>query len=215
MKLSVLEHSMAEKIIPKISEYSNSQNKVEASDFFSNHPFHIRMEEYSRKTPIPSKGGNQFQQYWFYERTRGQYNQGKMKFIGKDSQLKKYTDRYPENQRITILDLAKYMLLLDCRPDIVSKGKQKMLQYFAEGIQSSWEKSDVQYNEFYFKRVVAIAIIYKCTDEIVKRSAWYQANHSYKANVIAYTMSIIFNYIRKKYKGYEDKEVYFARERDA
>ena len=38
MKVSVLEHSMSEKIIPKISEYSNSQNKVDASDFFSNHP---------------------------------------------------------------------------------------------------------------------------------------------------------------------------------
>ena len=63
MKLSVLEHSMAERIIPKISEYSNSQNKVEASDFFSNHPFHIRMEDYSRKTPTPSKGGSQYQQY--------------------------------------------------------------------------------------------------------------------------------------------------------
>lgn len=39
MKISVLEHSMSERIIPKISEYSNSQNKVDASDFFSNHPF--------------------------------------------------------------------------------------------------------------------------------------------------------------------------------
>ena len=27
MKISVLEHAMAERIIPKISEYSNSQNK--------------------------------------------------------------------------------------------------------------------------------------------------------------------------------------------
>lgn len=32
MKISVLEHSMSERIIPKISEYSNSQNKVDASD---------------------------------------------------------------------------------------------------------------------------------------------------------------------------------------
>ena len=30
MKISVLEHSMSERIIPKISEYSNSQNKVDA-----------------------------------------------------------------------------------------------------------------------------------------------------------------------------------------
>ncbi len=203
MKLSVLDHSMAERIIPKISEYSNSQNQVEASDFFSNHPFHIRMEEYSRKTPIPSKGGNQFQQYWFYERARGQYNQGKMKFLNKAAELKKYNDRYPENQVIKMLDLAKYMVLYYCRPDIVSKGKQKMLQRFAESIKTSWEKSDTQYNEFYFKRVVSLAIIYKRTDEIIKQSQWYRENRSYKANVIAYTISIIFDFIRKKYPKYE------------
>ena len=203
MKLSVLEHSMAERIIPKISEYSNSQNPVDASDFFSNHPFHIRMEEYSRKTPIPAKGGNQFQQYWFYERARGQYNQGKMKIINKAAELKKYTDRYPESMVITMLDLARYMELYGCRPDIVSKGKQKLLQRFAEEIKTSWEKGDTQYNEFYFKRVVALAIIYKRTDEIIKQSEWYRENRSYKANVIAYTMSIIFNHIRKKHKGFE------------
>ena len=203
MKLSVLEHSMSERIIPKISEYSNSQNKVEASDFFSNHPFHIRMEEYSRKTATPARGGNQFQQYWFYERARGQYNQGKMKFATRASELKKYTDRYPENQVITMLDLAKYMELYACRPDVVSKGKQKTLQRFAEEIKSTWEKGDTQYNELYFKRVVAMAIIYKRADEIIKQSAWYRENRSYKANVIAYTISIIFNYIQKKYKKYE------------
>lgn len=203
MKLSVLEHSMSERIIPKISEYSNSQNKVEASDFFSNHPFHIRMEEYSRKTAIPARGGNQFQQYWFYERARGQYNQGKMKFANRAAELKKYTDRYPESQVITMLDLAKYMELYSCRPDIVSKGKQKTLQRFAEEIKTAWEKGDTQYNELYFKRVVAMAIIYKRTDEIIKQSAWYRENRSYKANVIAYTISIIFNYIQTKHKKYE------------
>lgn len=203
MKISVLEHSMAEKIIPKISEYSNSQNKVDASDFFSNHPFHIRMEEYSRKTPIPSNGGNQFQQYWFYERTRGQYNQGKMKFGAKSSQLKKYTDRYPEKMVITMLDLAKYMELYECAPDVVSKGKQKMLQQFAEEIKGSWQKNNDEFNAFYYKRVVALAIMYKCTDQIIKETEWYKEKRSYKANVIAYTLSLIFYYIHHNRKGYE------------
>lgn len=203
MKLSVLEHSMAEKIIPKISEYSNSQNKVDASDFFSNHPFHIRMEEYSRKTPIPSVGGNQFQQYWFYERTRGQYNQGRMKFGAKSSQLKKYNDRYPEKMVITMLDLARYMELYEGAPDVVSKGKQKTLQIFANTIKKQWASSDTEYNTFYFKRMVAIGIMYKATDEIVKQSDWYKETKSYKANVIAYTLSILFNYIHKNRKGYE------------
>lgn len=182
MKLSVLEHSMAERIIPKISEYSNSQNKVEASDFFSNHPFHIRMEDYSRKTAIPARGGNQFQQYWFYERARGQYNQGKMKFANRAAELKKYTDRYPESQVITMLDLAKYMELYFCRPDIVSKGKQKTLQRFAEEIKAAWEKGDTQFNEFYFKRMVALAVIYlqKKDPSLNKENEYYDDFYDYE-----------------------------------
>lgn len=203
MKISVLEHSMAEKIIPKISEYSNSQNKVDASDFFSNHPFHIRMEEYSRKTPAPAVGGNQYQQYWYYERTRGQYNQGKMKFKPRSSQMKQYETRYPENQVIKMVDLAKYMELYFGSPDIVSKGKQEIVKAFSSEIKKQWGKQDTDFNSYYFKRVVALAIIFKGTDDIIKQTEWYKAKHSYKANVIAYTMSVLFNYIRKEIKGYE------------
>ncbi len=203
MKVSVLEHDEAEKIIPKISEYSNSQNKVDASDFFSNHPFHIRMEDFSRKTATPSAEGRQYQQYWFYERTRGQYNQGKMKFGRNASELKKYADRYPEKQVITMLDFARYMELYECEPQIVSRGKQKTLQLFAERIKEQWEKSNTQFNSYYYKRMVAIAIMYQRTDAMIKETAWYKEKHSYKANVIAYTLSLIFNRIQTRYKEYE------------
>ena len=194
---------MAEKIIPKISEYSNSQNKVDASDFFSNHPFHIRMEEYSRKTSIPTQGGNQFQQYWFYERTRGQYNQGKMKFGARSSQLKKYKDRYPEKMVVTMLDLARYMEIYLGYPYIVSKGKQKTLQIFAEKVKEDWQKSNEQFNAFYYKRIIAIAIMYRRTNEIIKDTEWYKEKRSYKANVIAYTLSLIFYHVRTNKKGLE------------
>lgn len=203
MKISVLEHSMSERIIPKISEYSNSQNKVDASDFFSNHPFHIRIEDYSRKTPAPAVNGNQFQQYWYYERTRGQYNQGKMKFKPKSSQMKQYETRYPESQVIKMVDLAKYMEIYNGAPDIVSKGKQAIVKVFAEETKKQWAKSDADFNNYYFKRVVALAILFKSTDDIIKQSEWYKAKHSYKANVIAYSMSILFHHIRTAAKGYE------------
>lgn len=203
MKISVLEHSMSERIIPKISEYSNSQNKVDASDFFSNHPFHIRMETYSRKTAIPSVHGNQFQQYWFYERTRGQYNQGKMKFAAKSAQLKQYNERYPEKQVITMLDLARYMEIYECAPEVVSRGKQKTLHVFAEKIKKEWQKSDIQFNSYYYRRVVALAILYRRADEIIRETEWYKQKKSYKANIIAYTLSLIFYHIRVYNKGFE------------
>ena len=205
MKLSVLDHAMSERIIPKISEYSNSQNKVDASDFFSNHPFHIRMEDYSRRTPAPAVHGNQYQQYWFYERTRGQYNQGKMKFKPKNMarQLRQYETKYPESQVIKLVDLAKFMEIYFSNPDVVSKGKQAIVKAFSEEVKKQWAKSDVVFNPYYYKRVVALAIIFKATDDIIRQTEWYKAKRSYKANIIAYTMSIIFYEIRNSYKGYE------------
>ena len=203
MKVSVLEHEMSEKIIPKISQYSNSQNKVDASDFFSNHPFHVRMEDYSRKTPVPSVSGLQFSQYWFYERARGQYNQGKMKFAAKSSALRQYEQRYPKDQVITMLDLARYMMLYESRPDIVGKGRQKIMQLFSEGISKNWDTANEKYNAFYYKRVVALAIVFKRMDALIKETTWYKEKKSYKANVIAYGMAVLFNYIHKSHKDYE------------
>jgi hypothetical protein len=85
---------------------------------------------------------------------------------------------------------------------VVSKGKQAIVKVFAPEIKNDWQKSDVQFNAYYFKRVVALAIIFKRTDEIIKNTRWYKEKHSYKANVVAYTMSILFDYIRKNHKGY-------------
>ena len=50
VKLSIVSQGLSETVVPKISEYANTQNRVNAADFFSNHPFHVRMEEASRES---------------------------------------------------------------------------------------------------------------------------------------------------------------------
>ena len=203
MKISVLEHSMSERLIPKISQYSNSQNKVDASDFFSNHPFHMRMQACARRIKAPAVDGNQYQQYWYYERTRGQYNSDKLKFKTKPSGLKAFELKYPESQVIKMVDLARYMMLYEGAPDSVSKGKQETVKEFKKRITAQWPKSDEEFNDFYYKRVVVLAIMYKRTDEIIRQTAWYKEKHSYKANVAVYTISLLFHYIRENVRGFE------------
>ena len=46
MKLTVIDDEKSEEVVPRISEFANTQNKVNAADFFSNHPFHVRMESF-------------------------------------------------------------------------------------------------------------------------------------------------------------------------
>ena len=73
MKSSIVDHSRSTEVVPKISEFANSQNRVNAADFFANHPFHVRMEEFSRRISAPSPDGTFRELKWFYERARGQY----------------------------------------------------------------------------------------------------------------------------------------------
>ena len=70
MKLSVIDSEQSEIVVPRISEYANTQNRVNAADFFSNHPFHVRMAEFSRRIWAPAQQGTQRETKWFYERAR-------------------------------------------------------------------------------------------------------------------------------------------------
>lgn len=52
MKLTEIDESDMDRsteLVRNISRSSNSQNKVTDADFFSTHPFHIRMEQHSRR----------------------------------------------------------------------------------------------------------------------------------------------------------------------
>ena len=79
MKLTVVEEKKSQDIVPKISEYANSQNKVNKADFFSNHPFHREFKKLSDlKSAPPAPRSNQIT-YWFYERVRGEYAETRQK----------------------------------------------------------------------------------------------------------------------------------------
>ncbi|MBR6949612.1 MAG: AIPR family protein [Bacilli bacterium] len=197
MKLSIVDHEKAQEMIPTISRCANSQNKVDEADFFSNHPYHIRLEEYSRKIIAPAKGGDQFGTIWFYERARGQYTQAQMKLT--KSERVKFQTKNPKNQLIKKVDLSKYINTFECLPHIVSKGAQSSMRYFAEKIDKDWEKSNTQFNDYYYKKIISYAIIFKDLDKMIADQDWYKEIKAYKANIVTYTIAVTINQIKKKY----------------
>ena len=60
-------------LVPRISEFANSQNQVNMADFSANDPFHVEIEKLSRTRWAPGKAGTGDMTRWFYERARGQY----------------------------------------------------------------------------------------------------------------------------------------------
>lgn len=140
-------------MVPDISRYANSQNRVSEVDFFSNSPFHVRMEDLSRRTLVPAKsGGVNYQTKWFYERTRGQYANERSKLSAADQ--KKFDAMYPRKQVMTKTDLAKYEISYERKPPhIVSAGAQKNFVAFAEAVGSKWEKSPAGSMSYITKRL--------------------------------------------------------------
>lgn len=200
LKLSVVAPTMAGELIPKISRYANSQNKVSEADFFANHPFHRRLEAISRQVWAPPAHGNSYQTKWFYERARGQYLNEQAGLSA--AKRKTYQIQHPKNQVITKTDLAKYVNSWARFPDVVSLGAQKNFVRFAESIAPQWEASDAQFNERWFKHAVGKAILFATTERIVSSQPWYQGG--YRANVVTYTVALLSHMIEELNKRFFD-----------
>jgi len=194
MKLSVIDSAESEMVVPRISEYANTQNRVNAADFFSNHPYHVRMAEFSRRVWAPARQGEQRETKWFYERARGQYLDAQSKFSA--SELKRFKAEYPKLQMFTKTDLAKFDNVFDDHPRWVNLGSQKNFGRYAMRIGKEWEKSSEGFNELYFRRAIARGIIFRSTEHLVKDQPWY--NGGYRANIVAYTIAMLGEVTRRK-----------------
>lgn len=197
MKLSVISPARAEEVVPKISEYANSQNKVSAADFFSNHPFHLRLKDLSGKIFAPSSDGIFRQSKWFYERARGQYQDARGKLT--PALLKKFDLEFPKTQLITKTDLAKYLATWDGLPHTVSKGAQKNFADFASKIGSAWKDKPDCFNESYFRDVVSKAILFRATERLVSARPWYDGG--YRANIVAYAIAKLVRDLSREGRG--------------
>ena len=199
MKLTVVKNDDYDMMIQNISRYANSQNSVKNSDFFSNHPFHRVFEALSKKIPAPVSGDNVNNTFWYYERSRGKYDQEQFK-ITRKSEKEAFARRYPKSQLIKKEDLAKFFTCAELlRPDVVSKGGEKCMSFFAEYIDSQYQKTPEYFNDEFFKLAICYAILFKTTDKIVKNSTWYISASYIKPFIVPYTISKIIVNLPKGY----------------
>jgi len=204
MKLSVISPDRSEEVVPKISQYANSQNRVNAADFFSNHPFHVRIEDFSRRMYVPAQGDSLKESKWFYERARGQY-QNELSRRATVAQRTAYGFEFPKHQKVVKTDLAKFISVWDGVPHIVSRGAQKCFVDYAGKIGSLWEINPDQFNEMYFRHAIAKAIVFRETEKIVSSQPWYETG-GYRANIVAYTIAKLSRdlQINKQVLDFED-----------
>lgn len=138
---------------------------MNAADFFSNHPFHIRMQEFSRRLWAPPQQGALRESKWFYERARGQYSDAQAKISQADK--KRFLAEFPSTQMFAKTDLAKFENVWEEKPTFVNLGAQKNFVQYAKRIGQEWTKNPDNFNELYYKRAIARAILFKKTERSV------------------------------------------------
>lgn len=203
MKLTVVANDVAHDLIPRIAEYANTQNKVAIADFFANHPFHRKMEEISRRLMVPAKAGQRVQSKWFYERSRGQFQNERL-YLTK-AKKEAFDLEYPPKQVINKTELAKYDSVLEAKPHWVSLGAQKNFIRFAGKFSAKGDRTEAQqwdelspgFGDAYYQRIVAMAILWKTGEDVVSgaKGAWYEGD--YRPQIVAYAWAITFNALRR------------------
>lgn len=186
MKLSVVGDALSGDLIQKIAEFANKQTKVSDSDLFSNHEFHRRMEELSRRIMAPPKLGAQRPTSWFYERAKGQYRIETSKMSPAERQ--RFESENPKAQLITKTDLAKVENSWRCLPHEVSKGAQKNFDVFSKFIVTEWSIRPLEFNDDYFRNVVVHTIVFRELERLIPaQKDWYDGG--YRANVVTFTIA--------------------------
>ena len=180
-KITIVRPENIENLVPKISRFANTQNRVNESDFSANHPFHVRFQQLSETVWAPGE-----QQRWFYERARGQYQVARAREARTPAQRRRFDQMAPVSRRFDKVLLAKYSNSWAKLPHVVSRGAQKNFVHFMERLAKRhpglWEPDDD-----YFKDLIARAIIFKKAEKCARQHKF----PSYRANVVTYTVALL------------------------
>lgn len=177
-------------LVQQIARSSNWQNPTKEADFFSNDHFHREMERLSLliENQTPPKPGQVNGTFWFYERSAHRHEQATFNMT--HAKRKQWLEQHPKNQVITKEKLGVYYNTLELRPDSVSKGPVNNWDLFSSNIVELKKKNPAAINSYFFKKLVAVKILYDKTDKIINDADWYPVG-GYKAIYIPYTISKI------------------------
>jgi hypothetical protein len=163
MKLTIVSPENLDELVPKISRYANSQNKIQDSDFESNNPWLVKLETLSRKIEANKDSKSDGQRLrWYFERVRGQYTVD----LGKEktpAQKNSFKAANPARTKFSKTDLAVVAMAWDLEPHVSSLGPQKCFTNFAKRLYLAREAlskgSPCEPSEEDFRRLCGLMIL--------------------------------------------------------
>lgn len=177
-------------LVQQIARSSNWQNPTKEADFFSNDPFHREMERLSLlvENQTPPKPGQVNGTFWFYERSAHRHEQATFNMT--KNKRKQWQELHPKNQVITKEKLGIYYNTLELLPHSVCKGPVNNWELFSNKIVELKKSNPAAINSYFFRKMVAVKILFEKTDKIINKADWYPVG-GYKAMYVPYTIAKI------------------------
>lgn len=176
MKVSVIHaQDSNDTIVKAISTSANSQTAIKNSDFSSNDPFLVDLENTSRNEWIPNENRRPVSK-WYFERTRGQYLDQLAQLSGLNE--KRFKEEYPKAHRIGKTSIAKFHSTWEMRPYDVCRGLEANYSLFVADIKRNRPVVSARY----YHHLIAKCILLNTIDSIVKSKKL----GGYKAAMVSY-----------------------------
>lgn len=184
MKVSVIKKKEdKEDLVPRISQFANTQSAIKKSDFGINEPFLQELEQQSRLVWVKNSQNKEISK-WFFERTRGQY-MDKAKHTANAREEKEYYEEYPKTQMFDKTSLSKCIMSWEQEPYTVCKGGEACYStFFKKMVQSR-----IRIDENAYKIIVGKLILFRTIDAYYGKDGINLVG--YKANMVAFTMSVL------------------------
>ena len=191
MKLVVVhDEDCIRDLVPRISQFSNTQNRVQLADLAANQSPHPEIQAISKQVMAPDPTGGSQQTYWFYERARGSYEELQNLTARTPAQRRQFDSLRPKQQKFDKIKFAKAWNTFLRLPYVVSLGGQKNFARFNEWLGEQSEEDWVPF----FRKTVALLILWTTMERIVRR----QKFEGYHHNIVAYTLAWFFHLTKSK-----------------
>jgi len=178
---------LADILIPKIGRFSNTQNKVSMSDLSANDKPHPDLHRISRNTPARDPSGGTMNTYWFYENSRGKWDEER-RHESTQAKRRIYDSKFPKQQRFDKGMFAKVWYSHLGKPDIASKGPQKCFAFFQKDYLS--KLSEDEDLEVFFKKTVALLMMWKSIEAETKRRCRQGIYQRFAQNITSYAFAM-------------------------
>ena len=182
MKLIVLQENL-EDFHPLITKYSNTQTKIDPSDYSTNNPFNQKLQELSRTLIAPDVEEKGNISHWYYERVSGQYDQDLNRIKDKPDK-DKFKSENPISQRFDKKDLGRVYTAWHQHPDISILGPQKCYPEFIKKFENTVP------DNIFFEDFVATLIIFRYME---KKNPVFLEFHQLKAQMTVYTLAMLYH----------------------